>query len=343
MSSGEGKATSAFAFRPSKLSSVGERIGQSWAAESKTSGTGATGTPAIASIFGGGLAGKKEAEAGKKEELIQAPKAYVFGSNIAGRVEAGGAGFTELAAKTPAEEETAQAASSTDALKESAAALEEKAPSGPLTESASVVTGEEGEENLFRASAKLHQFGKEEERWLERGQGQLRLNRRGSGGEARLVMRVSGSGRLVLNSLVFAEMLVERVTAKRLKISASEAGSSELALFLITAAEADSTRLESALKEAKDAAPKSAAADATDKSSGGEITVGKSASAESIEEDKAGEEAPDTSSVSEDGYAAGEDSAEEPLVKSASEERKRKTSTKAEEAEAPVKKPPNQS
>lgn len=50
-------------------------------------------------------------------------------------------------------------------------------------------------------------------------------------------MRVGGSLRLVLNSKIWSEMLLERLTPKRLKISGTDpAATDAVALFLITVA-----------------------------------------------------------------------------------------------------------
>ncbi|XP_063839416.1 ran-binding protein 3 isoform X1 [Ostrinia nubilalis] len=105
------------------------------------------------------------------------------------------------------------------------------------------VTGEEGETNVLQISCRL--FAWEAGSWRERGRGVLRLNDPPSGttgGAARLVARVSGSLRVVLNTKLWPGMVVERAGTKSLRITAADA-QQQVKLFLIMGAPGDINQL----------------------------------------------------------------------------------------------------
>jgi Ran-binding protein 3 len=66
--------------------------------------------------------------------------------------------------------------------------------------------------------------------WRERGRGVLRLNEGAEG--ARLVARVAGSLRVVLNTKLWPAMVVERAGARSLRITAADAAQ-HVKLFLV--------------------------------------------------------------------------------------------------------------
>lgn len=86
--------------------------------------------------------------------------------------------------------------------------------------------------SLSQVSCRL--FAWEAGSWRERGRGILRLNDApaGSGGAARLVARVSGSLRVVLNTKLWPDMVVERAGTKSLRITAVDS-QQQIKLFLI--------------------------------------------------------------------------------------------------------------
>ncbi|EPB69486.1 RanBP1 domain protein [Ancylostoma ceylanicum] len=104
-----------------------------------------------------------------------------------------------------------------------------------------VMTGEENDINIFQTACKLHSFDKEKKTWVERGLSQIRINQRNEDGEVhhRIVARTTGNHRVVINSKVHADMLFERVDAKRLKISATSPDSNAMQIFLKTALNID--------------------------------------------------------------------------------------------------------
>ncbi|XP_049865765.1 ran-binding protein 3 [Pectinophora gossypiella] len=107
------------------------------------------------------------------------------------------------------------------------------------------ITGEEGEINVLQISCRL--FAWEAGSWRERGRGVLRLNdAMAGGGAARLVARVAGSLRVVLNTKLWPDMVVQRAGTKSLRITAADA-QQQVKLFLIMGAPADIVQLYRAL------------------------------------------------------------------------------------------------
>jgi hypothetical protein len=83
------------------------------------------------------------------------------------------------------------------------------------------VTGEESDETLYKMRCKAFVLEKAEKgpaAWHERGTGTLKLNRLPSG-RVRVVMRVEGVHRLVLNSLLFPEMAVRRMNERGVSVA----------------------------------------------------------------------------------------------------------------------------
>jgi len=83
-----------------------------------------------------------------------------------------------------------------------------------------VSTGEEDEQHVFQSRAKLFIFDKSTNGWRERGVGGLKLNRATDGSEARLLMRVEGSLRLILNVRLWPSMHIERTGDKDIRFIA---------------------------------------------------------------------------------------------------------------------------
>ncbi|KAI5638651.1 ran-binding protein 3 [Phthorimaea operculella] len=112
------------------------------------------------------------------------------------------------------------------------------------------LTGEEGEVNVLQISCRL--FAWEGGSWRERGRGVLRLNEAEPSGDppqpysARLVCRVAGSLRVVLNTKLWADMVVERAGTKSLRITAATE-EQQIKLYLIMGAPADIVQLYRAL------------------------------------------------------------------------------------------------
>ncbi|KAI8428659.1 hypothetical protein MSG28_007389 [Choristoneura fumiferana] len=211
---------------------------------------------------------------------------FVFGQNLSERVviqeniNNGDAGpsehnisngtsellFTNAAASV--KENTQEECSNSDSnsggegLAAAAAEYERSHARPPLPAAAVTTTGEEGEINVLQISCRL--FAWESGSWRERGRGVLRLNDpAGVGvagrGAARLVARVSGSLRVVLNTKLWPDMVVERAGSKSLRITAVDA-QQQVKLFLIMGAPGDIVQLHRALSMRIAASKRAAAA-----------------------------------------------------------------------------------
>ncbi|XP_060801186.1 ran-binding protein 3 [Amyelois transitella] len=141
--------------------------------------------------------------------------------------------FTSAAAsvKENAQEEAGPSAAAGRAGLLAAAAEYERSHAPPPPPAATATTtGEEGETNVLQMSCRL--FAWESGSWRERGRGVLRLNEARAGGPPRLLARVAGSLRVLLNTRLWPAMVVQRAAAKSLRITAADANN-QIKLFLI--------------------------------------------------------------------------------------------------------------
>ncbi|XP_045493718.1 ran-binding protein 3 [Colias croceus] len=141
------------------------------------------------------------------------------------------------------QDEPGPSESRTESLAAAAAEYERSHARPPPPTSNCTMTGEEDEVNVLQISCRL--FAWESGSWRERGRGVLRLNDAACGG-ARLVARVAGSLRVVLNTKLWPDMVVERAGAKSLRITAADA-QLQIKLFLIMGAPGDIAQLHRAL------------------------------------------------------------------------------------------------
>uniref|UniRef100_A0A914VPG1 RanBD1 domain-containing protein n=1 Tax=Plectus sambesii TaxID=2011161 RepID=A0A914VPG1_9BILA len=138
---------------------------------------------------------------------------------------------------------TDEKASTSEKLKESAENVEKtKKLDVPVIShpDVPVTTGEEGETNLYHGTCKLHVFDVESKTWHERGQGTIRINEKKTEDgsvEVRIVGRTTGNQRVVLNSKIWPDMLLEKPGPKRIRLSAMNPDSDIPQVFLISSTE----------------------------------------------------------------------------------------------------------
>ncbi|XP_045764804.1 ran-binding protein 3 isoform X1 [Maniola jurtina] len=155
--------------------------------------------------------------------------------------------FTSAAAsvkENSQQEDAAGGSAEGEGLAAAAAEYERSHARPPPPAAYCAMTGEEDETNVLQISCRL--FAWESGSWRERGRGVLRLNDAAGGGGARLVARVAGSLRVVLNTKLWPDMVVERAGNKSLRITAADA-QQQVKLFLIMGAPGDIVQLHRAL------------------------------------------------------------------------------------------------
>ncbi|VDM39881.1 unnamed protein product [Toxocara canis] len=272
-----------FAFKSSKLSTAADQLWSASKNEFKPTGA----TTSIKLDLGRTLADDKTSAAKLNADLAN-KKGFVFGSKLTERVivdikveeksegengekekrnddgDAGpktvsavfeeiqkkGANSSFLAGDRNQYEE--ECASTSSKLKESADETEShrRESANALPKSTEPVTGEENEINIYHAMCKLHSFDLTTKSWHERGMGSLRINRTNdSPPQYRIVGRITGNQRVVLNSRIFADMVLEKVSMKRIKFSATTPDSELPVLFLTTASQFVTEQLYSHLAE----------------------------------------------------------------------------------------------
>uniref|UniRef100_A0A915Q757 RanBD1 domain-containing protein n=1 Tax=Setaria digitata TaxID=48799 RepID=A0A915Q757_9BILA len=223
----------------------------------KSTSAGTAGSTSIGFIFGSKLSEKvivsngdkvggqsnsssltSESSVSKSEAKSDGPKSV---TEVFEEIKQKGASSSFInnykAKESVAELEAISASSSSLPKEDNSAMVSEKDESVPPK--LDVVTGEEGEINIYRAMCKLHSFDSITKSWTERGMSCLRINERGDEPPYtyRIVCRVMGNQRVVLNSQIFPDMIVEKLSLRRVKFSATAPDSKLPVLFLATASE----------------------------------------------------------------------------------------------------------
>ncbi|XP_063279394.1 ran-binding protein 3-like isoform X2 [Prinia subflava] len=136
-------------------------------------------------------------------------------------------------------------------LIESAAACISKPMEKILLDKVEVITGEEAEHNVLQINCKLFVFNKLSLTWTERGRGSLRLNDTSSNKhgmlKSRLIMRNQGSLRLILNTQLWEQMVIERANRKSLCFTATDQKDHSVQVFLAQASSKDTEHLYAAI------------------------------------------------------------------------------------------------
>ncbi|KAK2159832.1 hypothetical protein LSH36_145g04064 [Paralvinella palmiformis] len=181
---------------------------------------------------------------------------FVFGQSLSDRVTSPKSNGTTAALSPTHEEVTTEAPTITTPEADKSVSLEESAAAHqarlarPEFEEVQVKTGEEDESNVFQINVKLFLFDKVNQSWIEKGRGQLRLNdmscAQSRSFQSRLVMRTQGSLRVVLNTKVWAGMLVEMPSEKSVRITAVD-HEDGIKIYLIMANRSDVSHIYSAI------------------------------------------------------------------------------------------------
>lgn len=260
-----------FAFRPSKLTEVAEKI---WKKE--TSNTSVEKPQTTLSLVEKPKFACASSPESKSREISASSttKPFVFGQNIKQRVvvseEASSSNpplndqlndyksdtkVDDFKAVCQTEKESKQQSASQEngtgvSLEQSAEKYEKiKCENSrvKLAENIEVKTGEEEEFNILQVSCKLHVYDNAKQTWEERGHAVFRLNEDSKSDEderARIVVRLQGSLKVVINSRLWDKMLLEKVTPKRLKLSAVDATDKTVVLYLISGTQCDIDKIE---------------------------------------------------------------------------------------------------
>lgn len=197
----------------------------------------------------------------KQQEEI----AFVFGSNLSDKVvnaapAKASASVHEKEEKEEEDEEQFEVHSperveEPPSLEESAA-LQLAKEVKPQLKEVETVTGEENERNIFKVNAKVRVFDKDTQSWQDKGCGLLHLNDLPSDcldktPQSRLIMRATGTMRVVLNIMLWPEMLVEKANPKNIKISAVDPNDG-IKIYLITVTPSDGDLIYQSVKIRKE-------------------------------------------------------------------------------------------
>lgn len=161
--------------------------------------------------------------------------------------QAGQSSAGACAAEEPADLSSSAASRHAKSLTESAEEYQSRQVK-PTYDEVAVVTGEENESNVLQINCKLFTFDKGTASWHERGRGNLRLNDQEVDGalQSRMVMRTQGSLRVILNTKVWAGMVVEHPSPKTVRTTATDPDG--IRVYLIQANPKDAEQLYSALE-----------------------------------------------------------------------------------------------
>ncbi|KAJ9578445.1 hypothetical protein L9F63_005315, partial [Diploptera punctata] len=136
-------------------------------------------------------------------------------------------------------------------LSEAAREYEEARAVKRKYEEVQVITGEEDEANVLQMNCKLFAFDKAGGTWVERGRGTLRLNDKdsgpGGGVQSRVVIRTTGSLRVVLNTKIWAGMSVDRPSPKSVRLTAMD-NSGQIKVFLLKSSPKETEQLHKSLE-----------------------------------------------------------------------------------------------
>uniref|UniRef100_A0A5S6PZ00 RanBD1 domain-containing protein n=1 Tax=Trichuris muris TaxID=70415 RepID=A0A5S6PZ00_TRIMR len=228
-------SSAASLFRPSKLTTTVDKI---WKTTAPTSDSEKI--PEVASVIDLTM-GRKDAEdketalrTEESDDRAQSSRAFIFGQQIKDRVKMGKnceklestcesgelPGFRDLVAETANGTDTQRGP--TDWTQVTAKSDTSKRPED---NDYTVITGEEDEKNLVQITCKLYVFDRKSSTWSEKGYSTLRINEKMDGEEktTRIVIRLQGVPRLIINSRLFPQMIIRPIGSKKLQFPATNA------------------------------------------------------------------------------------------------------------------------
>uniref|UniRef100_A0A8D8Y9C8 Ran-binding protein 3 n=1 Tax=Cacopsylla melanoneura TaxID=428564 RepID=A0A8D8Y9C8_9HEMI len=129
-------------------------------------------------------------------------------------------------------------------LSEAAREYEEARANKRKYEAVATVTGEEEEVNILQINCKLFLYDKVKT-WIELGRGHLRLNDINHS-LSRIVIRVVGSLRVILNTKIWPEMVVQKPSENSVRLTAKENG--QVKIYLVKASSKEIDQLYKALE-----------------------------------------------------------------------------------------------
>lgn len=191
-------------------------------------------------VFGQNLRDRVEAV---EEEQASAGEAS---SSATGNAFASTNGTTDMLFTTVLQKETTEKVDSggednglapAKSLSEAAREYEEARAIKRKYDEVAVVTGEEEEANVLQINCKLFLYDTVKT-WIELGRGQLRLNDI-SNSLSRIVIRVAGSLRVILNTKIWAGMVVQKASDNSVRLTAKENGQAKVYLVKASSKEID--------------------------------------------------------------------------------------------------------
>ena len=231
---------------PKQDESASKKIDEEKPSDSKTASSSVATTSNAANevIFGENLS----------ERIVNpapTPQNGVFGSDDKAKEML----FSSAVQQNKSDDTNGDASSSkySKSLTESAREYESRQPKRKYDE-VEVKTGEENESNVLQLTCKLHVFDSVLSNWNGLGTGQLRLNDIKSTSciaspsaslQSRVVVRTTGSLRVILNTKIWPGMWVNRASTKSIRLSAMD--NDTIKIYLITTGLNDTDKLYKAL------------------------------------------------------------------------------------------------
>ncbi|EEB09106.1 nucleoporin Nup61 [Schizosaccharomyces japonicus yFS275] len=191
-------------------------------------------TPDKPFTFTNPLSAKKSPLADTKPMAFQS-LGFSFGTNVKPAFS-----FNKTAEKS--EEKPAAEKQSTEAKEEPKQEAEEKQDNESESSSAARTNddlvagkgeGEENEDSVINTRAKIYRFDKESKAYKDVGLGPLKINVDKDTGAARVIVRVDGSGKVLLNVRLCKDFKYEMAGKKEVKLPAASADGKSLDTYLI--------------------------------------------------------------------------------------------------------------